>query len=215
MSAGRHPLKNRVTPAGDIIATPARGLLMGNRGGRLHRDDRTLGRRRWASKAWIACRLAFRDRHRTVMGRGYTELFFLDEATALAAGHRPCYECRRADATRFAACWAAAHSLATPPRAADMDAVLHRERRAAGAASAAAPIETLADGMMIEDEDGAWLVNGATLARWTPAGYAATRPRPRSGTARLITPPSVAAVLAAGYRPLVHPSAPPPGRKTP
>ena len=92
------PLQNRVTPFGDIIATPARGLFMGNRGGRIHDDARRLGRRRWASATWICCRLQFKDRHRAVWGESYTELFFLDEPTALAAGHRPCFECRRADA---------------------------------------------------------------------------------------------------------------------
>ena len=103
---------------------------MGNRGGRLHRDDFTLGKARWKSRAWIVCRLDFNGRHRSVMGSGYTEIFFLDEATALAAGHRPCFECRRADATAFAAAWAQARGLDAPPRAAEMDAVLHAQRRA-------------------------------------------------------------------------------------
>jgi hypothetical protein len=96
------PLQNRLTPCGEFIATPARGLLMGNRGGRLHDDQRRLTSRRWASKQWICCRLYFNDRRRSVWGDGYTELFFLDEVTALAAGHRPCFECRRKDAERFA-----------------------------------------------------------------------------------------------------------------
>ena len=101
------PLQNRVTPEGEIIATPARGLMMGNRGGRLHRPDKTLTARRWTSRAWIACRLEFNNRHRRVMSpNSYTELFFLDEATALAAGHRPCFECRRQDFMAFAQIWA-------------------------------------------------------------------------------------------------------------
>src|SRR5690242_19291681 len=100
------PLQNRVTPFGDLITTPARGLFMGNRGGRFHRDDRTLSGRRWTSRQWICCRLAFNDRRRQVWRTGYTELFFLDEVTALAAGHRPCFECRRADARAFAAAFA-------------------------------------------------------------------------------------------------------------
>jgi len=96
-------LQNRVTPFGDIVATPARGAWMGNRGV-LHGSDRTLSRRRWTTRAWITCRLEFKDRHRRVMTPGrYTELFFLDEATALAAGHRPCGECRRHDFDRFRA----------------------------------------------------------------------------------------------------------------
>jgi len=124
------PLPNRSAPDGTLHAVAARGTLMGNRGGRLHRDDFTLGKARWKSRAWIACRLDFNGRHRTIMGSGYTEIFFLDEATALAAGHRPCFECRRADATTFAAAWAHACGLDAPPRAAEMDVVLHAQRRA-------------------------------------------------------------------------------------
>jgi len=92
------PLQNRVDPFGELFADRSRGLFLGNRGGRLHDDDRALGRRRWASRQWICCRLEFKDRHRKVWGKSYTELFFLDEVTALAAGHRPCFECRRNDA---------------------------------------------------------------------------------------------------------------------
>jgi len=124
------PLQNRVTPAGDIIATPHRGLLMGNRGGAFHLPDRTLGSRRWASRQWIACVLAFKDRHRPAMMQPhrYTELFFLDEATALAAGHRPCFECRRRDAEQFAMLWAQARNWPAPARAPEMDLVLQAER---------------------------------------------------------------------------------------
>src|SRR5262249_48070514 len=101
------PLQNRVTPEGDIIATPHRGLMMGNRGGVVHLPDPTPGTRRWASRQWIACVLQFKGRQREVMQpNGYTELFFLDEATALAAGHRPCFECRRGEAEHFAELWA-------------------------------------------------------------------------------------------------------------
>src|SRR3982750_3662131 len=110
-------LQNRVDPFGELIATQARGTLFGNRGGRFHRDDRTLGKRRWASRQWICCVLAFKGRHRAVWGRGYTELFFLDEVTALAAGHRPCFECRRTAARTFAACWQRAANLKAPPHA--------------------------------------------------------------------------------------------------
>ncbi len=95
------PLQNRVTPFGELAVTPARGTLMGNRGGRIHSDSRTLGRRRWASRQWICCVLKFKNRQRDVWGRYYTELFFLDEVTAFAAGHRPCFECRRKDAEQF------------------------------------------------------------------------------------------------------------------
>src|SRR3954468_5791449 len=95
------PLQNRVTPFGEIVAITARGTMMGNRGGRFHRPDRTLGRRRWASHHWICCELHFKGHHHEPMGNGYTSLFFLDEVTALPAGHRPCFYCRRAEAKRF------------------------------------------------------------------------------------------------------------------
>jgi len=111
------PLPNRVTPSGDLIATPARGTLFGNRGGRFHTDARTLTARRWASRRWICCVLDFKGRQRDVWGRFYTELFFLDEPTALAAGHRPCFECRRNDAEAFAEGWRKAHRLSARPLA--------------------------------------------------------------------------------------------------
>ena len=105
------PLQNRVDPFGELIATPARGLLFGNRGGRFHRDDQTLGTRRWVSRQWICCVLRFKNRRHPVWRDRYTALFFLDEVTAFAAGHRPCFECRRADATLFAEKWAQARRL--------------------------------------------------------------------------------------------------------
>ncbi len=117
------PLQNRVTPAGELVAVTSRGLFMGNRGGRFHRDDRTLGARRWVSRAWICCVTQFKGRHRAVWENGYTELFFLDEPTALAAGHRSCFECRRGDALAFAASWAAARHEPVPPRAAEPESV--------------------------------------------------------------------------------------------
>ena len=105
------PLQNRVTPFGELVAVPARGTLFGNRGGRFHTDAKTLSARRWASRQWICCMLDFKGRQRDVWGRFYTELFFLDEPTVLAAGHRPCFECRRKDAEKFAEQWRAAHRL--------------------------------------------------------------------------------------------------------
>src|ERR1700761_5347148 len=124
------PLQNRVNPFGELFATPARGLFMGNRGGRFHTDGRRLTARRWASRQWICCVLDFKNRQRDIWGRFYTELFFLDEPTALAAGHRPCFECRRADALRFAEDWRQAHRLRARPMAPAMDRVLHAERLA-------------------------------------------------------------------------------------
>ena len=122
------PLQNRVNPFGDVAAISARGLFMGNRGGRFHTDAKTLTARRWASRQWICCVLDFKGRHRDVWGRFYTELFFLDEPTALAAGHRPCFECRRNDAEAFAGKWREARRLGTRPYAGEMDEVLHGER---------------------------------------------------------------------------------------
>ena len=198
------PLPNRVTPFGAFIATPARGLLMGNRGGRLHDDARALGARRWASRQWICCRLDFNDRHRTVWSDSYTELFFLDEVTAFAAGHRPCFECRRRDAERFAALFAGQAQRAT---AAAIDRVLHAERLAGKAKRThRLPIDTLPDGAMIARAGEAFAVRGQDLLRWTPAGYAQAVPRPHAVPVDLLTPPGILAVLVAGYAPLWHAS---------
>lgn len=200
-------LQNRVTPFGELLAVPARGLFMGNRGGRLHDDDHRLASRRWTSKAWICCRLSFNDRHRTVWGRGYTELFFLDEVTALAAGHRPCFECRRQDAIAFARYWA--RGGAERARAAEMDRVLHAERLAGRAKRIHRP-RKLPDGAVVilaDAPQSAFAVRGDALLRWTPAGYAGARKRADASIAGLLTPPGIVAVLAAGYAPQWHPSA--------
>lgn len=202
------PLQNRVDPFGDLFASPARGLFMGNRGGRFHREDRTLGRRRHATRAWICCRLEFNDRRRDIWGRGYTELFFLDEVTALAAGHRPCFECRRRDAQAFADRWARAEERRRPPRAAEMDAVLHRERLDGRAKRRYRMLfDELPDGAMVARDGAVWAVRGAALLRWSPSGYDARRPRPQGEVADLLTPLAVVGVLAAGYAPQWHPSA--------
>src|SRR4051794_9182423 len=122
------PLQNRVTPSGDIIATPHRGLFTGNRGIIHDPATRTLLNRRWSSHAWLVCVCEFKGRRRQVMGgRSWTELFFLDEATAFAAGHRPCFFCRRNDALRFRAAWEVGNGIANA-RAGDIDGVLHHER---------------------------------------------------------------------------------------
>jgi hypothetical protein len=203
------PLQNRVDPFGELNVVAARGLFFGNRGGRFHQDDQTLTRRRWTSRMWICCRLAFKGRHRTVWGQSYTELFFLDEPTALAAGHRPCFECRRADALAFAAAWAHGHHLAASPRAPAMDAVLHaqrldgREKRRHRAG-----LDALPDGaMVVLDNDSPLAVRGDALLPWSFAGYGPPRPRPRGIEVDLLTPPAMVAALAAGYRPHWHPSA--------
>ena len=122
------PLQNRVNPFGKFCAFCTRGLFMGNRGGRFHTDAKTLTRRRWASRQWICCVLEFKGRRRDVWSSSYTELFFLDEPTAFAAGHRPCFECRRKDAEAFAEKWREVRRLRRPPYAAEMDDALHAER---------------------------------------------------------------------------------------
>jgi hypothetical protein len=185
------PLQNRVTPLGDLIADPARGLVYGNRGC-LH-DERGVIRRRSATRRWIACRLRFKDWHRSPLmqpGR-FTELFFLDEATAFAAGHRPCALCRREDYNRFLAI--------TGARGADeIDDRLHAER------SAHHRDDDLPDAAFVLHEGEPWLVRGADLRRWTPAGYT---DRIARVSAPVITPPTLVAVLRAGWDgavPLLH-----------
>ena len=207
---GEVPLQNRVDPFGELFATLARSLFMGNRGGRFHRDDRTLGQRRWVSRCWICCRLEFKGRHRNVWGKGYTELFFLDEPTALAAGHRPCFECRREDARAFAGAIATALGWRAPPRVAEMDAILHAERLDGRAKRThRRALDDLPDGafLTLSEAPGAFAVRGAALLQWTPGGYTARRKRLRAGTVEVLTPPAILAVLAAGYRPRWHPSA--------
>ncbi|UIJ72301.1 hypothetical protein [Aurantimonas sp. HBX-1] len=203
------PLQNRVTPLGHIVADPARGNLMGNRG-ILHDGERRLGRSRWKHKAWIACTLAFKQTRRPLMAPGrYTELFFLDEATSLAAGHRPCAECRRADFDAFRAAWAAAEGSDDPPSAPEMDAALHAARvdrwsrdQIRHERSAA----DLPDGVFVLVDGDPWLVWRRQLLRWTFGGYDTAAPLP-AGLATVITPAPTVAAIAAGYAPGVHSSA--------
>jgi hypothetical protein len=200
------PLQNRVDPFGELIATSARGLFLGNRGGRFHRDDQTLGKRRWSSRQWICCVLQFKGRHHPVWRDRYTALFFLDEPTAFAAGHRPCFECRRADATAFAEKWAQAKGGAVP-RAPAMDLVLQSERldgRAKRTHQRA--FADLPDGAFVALSDAAYAVRGSHLVRWSESGYIDRIARPR-GTATMLTPPSIVDVLSAGYQPQWHPTA--------
>ncbi len=205
------PHQNRVTPLGDLVRDPARGLVYGNRGC-LH-DASGRIRRRYAGKRWIACRLVFRDWHRHPLlqpGR-FTELFFLDEATAFAAGHRPCALCCREDHDRFAAIW---RELYPGQVGADaMDAQLHTERVAPGTRSQlhdTAVLDDLPDGAFVLRDGAPWLVSGNRLLRWAPAGYTERVARPRTGRIALITPPSIVAVLLAGWESavqVVHPTA--------
>ena len=172
-------LQNRVDPFAELFATPARGLFFGNRGGRIHTDQKTLTRRRWASRQWICCMLEFKNRQRDVWGRYYTELFFLDEPTALAAGHRPCFECRRKDAEEFAEKWRQVFKSRSRPRAPVMDERLHAERLDGRAKRMhRRKIDDLPDGAFIALKEGAFAVRGDSLLHWRPKGYDARKTRP-------------------------------------
>ena len=188
------PLQNRVSPFGTLHATPERGAMLGNRGGKFHRDDQTLGRRRWASPHWICCELHYKGMHHEPMGRGYTSLFFLDEVTALAAGHRPCFFCRRAAALEFLG----------GEKVAAFDAIAHRERL-----GARLEIQTsdLPDGAMIAVGVDAYAIKAGQLLAWSFAGYGAPVPRMSLPRATLLTPPLFLAKLRQGYQPRWHESA--------
>jgi hypothetical protein len=201
------PLRNRVTPAGELVATTHRGTMYGNRGV-LHNDDLALVRR-YQVRRWLVCVLEFRGRRRPVLRPGrYTELFFLDEAVALAAGHRPCAECRHHAYQSFLTAWAQAFALPARPAADDIDRVLHQQRRLAEGARVTypAPLRELPDGVFIASDGESWLVNDGGLHRWTPAGYS-DRIEPFDGPAAVLTPRATVAAIQAGYRPLLHPSA--------
>ncbi|HWM82720.1 MAG TPA: hypothetical protein VNQ56_11730 [Pseudolabrys sp.] len=209
------PLPNRVDPFGNLFADPARGTFMGNRGGRIHDAGRRLSQRRWASRQWICCVLAFNNRHRAVWSEGYTELFFLDEPTAFAAGHRPCFECRHADAAAFAQAFgkeadvAGRHMAGQRMRADAMDRILHGERLEGRRKRLhRLAIEALPDGAAITlDSYTVLMLKAGRLLRWSPSGYADAGPRPRGITVDTLTPPAIVQVLANGYRPVWHVSA--------
>ncbi len=172
---------------------------MGNRGGRIHNEQREIVRR-YASRRWIVCVLEFRGRHRTVMApRRYTELFFLDEAVALSAGHRPCFECRRERFYAFQNAWNASR----PPGADEMDDALHASRLGPGFE---VPAAGLPNGCFVELEGAPWLVWHDALALWTPQGYERRIGRPGAGTVRVLTPGPTVACLERGYVPQIHPS---------
>ena len=226
------PLQNRVDPWGRIHAVPNRGTMMGNRGGKFHRNGQTLGRRRWASRHWICCELHYKDAHHEPMGQGYTSLFFLDEVTALAAGHRPCFFCRRADAKRF-------FSLMPHPMKVDeADRIVHEERLTSSSRRKPGPnsqredsptsrsmpdmgpgfrrddaqlngkqIGNLPSGAMIAVDNQAFAVRGPHLLPWSFADYGAPMLRISIPRAMLLTPPLYLGILAKGYQPRWHESA--------
>jgi hypothetical protein len=202
------PLQNRVTPFGTIVAVPDRGAFTGNRGIIHDPATRTLLNRRWSNPAWITCVCDFRGRRREVMAtRSWTELFFLDEATSFAAGHRPCFYCRRDDANRFRAAWAQGNGVAGV-KASAIDAVLHRERldgRAKRLHALDVPLDALPDGTMIAVAGASYVMAQGRALQWSFAGYV-----PADidfADAQLLTPPSTVNALRAGYKAALHQSA--------
>lgn len=205
-------LRNRVTPFNDIVALDMRGMLMGNRG-RLHDPGGNLGKRHYTTRSWVACVLQFKSRHRPVMQPGrYTELFFLDEPTSLAAGHRPCGQCRYADYHRFLAAWrmgngqaqAALHDIDHALHDDRFDKTLRRQKRCPAALSG------LPNGAMIalnEAPERALLVWNDVLLAWSPKGYRERQSRSQEKSVLLLTPGSTVKALAAGYSPMLHPTA--------
>lgn len=184
------PLPNRVTPFGQIIATTARGGIMGNRGGRIHGDEWNITRRQ-AGRGWVCCVTEFRGRWRPIMGKGWTELFFLDEATALAAGHRPCFHCRYRDAVKYRKAFGA-------DKADEMDRSLAKERT-----STPEPITeaALAPGAIVSSGEKAYLFTENGFHEWSFNGYGPATTAPAD--LRLLTPPSTLTALQNGYRPLM------------
>lgn len=211
------PLQNRVDPFGEIHAVPQRGLFTGNRGVIHDPATRTLVKRRWSTRAWLICECAFQGRRRKVMGRnsrfgtaGWTELFFLDEVTALAAGHRPCFHCRRERAQAFMANLSVAEgSRLTAPA---LDRRLHRERSASGGRSIAidaGEIENLPDGAMVCANDRAYAVRGGKLLAWSFGGYGdpLAADHLHAAVLRVLTPQTTVGAMRAGYRALWHSTA--------
>ena len=204
------PLQNRVDPNGAIFASAARGTFMGNRGGALHNPQREIVRE-YASRRWITCLLKFKGRQRSVMSPGrYTELFFLDEAVALAAGHRPCAECRRERFNAFKDAWVRSGNArgANSPLADEMDSELHRTRfdRREGKITWQASLNSLPDGCFVEIERSSYLVWGDALLLWSPEGYLQKRHRPNGLTVTVLTPEPVVQCIRRGYRPEIHKS---------
>jgi hypothetical protein len=206
MHSNRGPLQNRVTPFGEIVAIAQRGTFIGNRGIIHDPAAQTLLRKRWSTNAWLVCLLEFRGPRRDVMARrSWTELFFLDEAIALAAGHRPCFFCRRSDAEAFRGAWARAKE-GQMPLAREIDAVLHAERLDHGHKRVHAiqgRVDELPDGVVITAAGEAYTLAHGRAYRWSERGYHAPEQTPRADG--LLTPPSTLLAMRAGYRPVLHP----------
>jgi hypothetical protein len=204
------PLQNRVDPWGALFRTPARGTFMGNRGGPLHNDLREIVRP-YKNRQWITCVLEFKDRRRSIMSpRRYTELFFLDEAVAFAAGHRPCAECRRARFNAFKQAWMRQYPPASrqPVRAAEVDEILHRARldERKRKRTYEASLHSLPNGSFVEINQASYLVWNGALALWTPEGYGIKDRRPGHLIATVLTPRPIVECFRQGFVPEIHAS---------
>jgi hypothetical protein len=200
-------LQNRVDPKGNIITTSARGAWMGNRG-QLHDKGKTI-KRPFKLKAWLICLLEFNGRHRLVMAPNrYTELFFLDEATAFAAGHRPCFECRRPDYSRFKTAWLKGnpeYGFSEKTSFREIDQILHSERidRKGNKITHEENISNLPDGAFIQLGNEPYLLANNRIHHWTPAGYESAQPLPRTTMVTVLTPISTLNAFRAGYHPQI------------
>ncbi|HEX2914461.1 MAG TPA: hypothetical protein VH186_26915 [Chloroflexia bacterium] len=206
------PYQNRVTPFNELIAIPARGTFTGNRGC-IHNTSGQIVRK-WAVKRWITCLLEFKGWHREVMTPGlYTHLFFLDEATAFAAGHRPCAECRHAAFTNFKKLWLMSNPYfpeCTQPSIDEIDNILHQERVGPDKKKVTyrERLEFLPDGTFITLDDGkAYLIYNHSLLEWSHQGYMTKKPKPAELKVNVLTPKSIVKTFEAGYRPQLHDSA--------
>jgi hypothetical protein len=201
-------LQNRVTPFGTVVFAHARGTLMGNRGC-LHNDRRELTGRQWTTQSWVTCLLSFGGRRRELMRPGYyTELFFLDEATALAAGHRPCAECRRTAFRNFIRCWVATSGATQGAKVAELDKAIHVERvdRWRGKITYTAPFSALPSGILFALEDRAMLKWNGVARPWSLTGYGQSIEHPQNIEVVVLTPRPIVEIIRAGYRLDVHPS---------
>lgn len=200
-------LQNRVDPKGNFIRTSARGAWLGNRGV-IHRDKEIV--RPFKHQAWIICVLEFKGRKRPVMAPDrWTELFFLDEATAFSAGHRPCFECRREDALRFKACWIKGNpeygfTMKTP--IGKIDAIIHADRIDAEKRKVTFQLlsSRIPDGTFVLMNEDAYLLRDGRLHQWNPEGYTNTIAIPESTKLIVLTPKSVVNAFRAGYVPMTH-----------
>jgi hypothetical protein len=200
------PLQNRVTPDMQIVRQNWRGDFMGNRGGRIHDPiTKTLLKRKWASRRWIICVTEFKQRQRVVMGNSYTELFFLDEVSALAAGHRPCFECRREAANAFGEAWKSAYGKPDGSLADAMDTQLHKQRLGKNILLDKEQLERLPDGAIVKIESTCFAKKNASFYQWSGASY--SKAKLPEGEVYLQTPLSIVEVLSQGYLPLWHRSA--------